>query len=182
MSKPKVINLYGGPCAGKSTLRAAVFAELKFQEYQLEEILEYAKDAAWQKRGIKLFRAQDYIFGKQHFRLNTVTDEVDLVITDSPILMSQVYIGPNWPMPSLRGMIDEAYAQYNNLDIFIDRGRNYDPKGRNQTEQEAIEIDDKILNLLEEKTSVFYRVKFGREAVFEIIELMKNGKFLPARE
>ena len=178
MSKPRVVNLYGGPCAGKSTLRAAIFAELKFCEYQVEEILEYAKDASWEKRGAKLFRAQEYIFGKQHFRLANVVDEVNLVITDSPILMSQVYIGPDWPMPSLRNVVDEAYAQYDNLDIFIDRGRNYDPKGRNQTHAEAIEIDNKIISLLEEKTQVYYRIKFGREAVGTIIELMTNQGWL----
>lgn len=180
VQKPRVINLYGGPGAGKSTIRAATFAELKFQEKSVEEILEYAKDATWEKRGNKLFRAQEYIFGKQHFRLANVVDEVELVITDSPILMSLAYITPQWPMQSLKGVVQEAYEQYDNLDIFIDRGRSYDPTGRSQTKEEAIELDNKILKLLDEKSSGYVRMKFGRPCVGKIIRILKDKGWIKA--
>lgn len=178
VQKPRVINLYGGPGSGKSTTRAALFSELKYREIEIEEILEYAKDATWERRGKKLFRAQDYIFGKQHFRLANVVDEVNLIVTDSPILMTLAYITPEWPMPSLRNVVYEAYAQYDNLDIYIDRGRSYDPKGRNQTMQEAIEIDNKILSLLEERSTGYQRLKFSRSNAVEIIELLKDKKWI----
>jgi hypothetical protein len=177
-SKSKVVNIYAGPCSGKSTTRAALFAELKYRECNIEEIPEYAKDAAWEKRGAKLFRAQEYLFGKQHFRLSRVIDEVDFVITDSPILMNRVYIAKDWPMPSLHDVINEAYDQYNNLDIFLDRGRNYNPAGRNQTLEEAIVLDEKILDIVQEKSHDFHRFKFGRENVSQIINLLTERNWI----
>ena len=105
--------------------------------------------------------------------MSRVADEVDFIITDSPILMNRVYIADDWPMPSLHNVINEAYSLYDNLDIFLDRGRAYNPIGRNQTYEEAIALDSKILDVLNEQTSGnFYRMKFGRENVLDIVDIL----------
>lgn len=80
--KTKVINLYGGPGTGKSTTAGALFAEMKFRGINCEYVQEYAKDKAWEfgtnHLGIpKVFQAQEYIFGKQHFRLRRCAQDVD---------------------------------------------------------------------------------------------------------
>lgn len=175
MSKPlRVVNLFAGPGTGKSTTCAALFAELKYRGCNTEMVLEYAKDAAWEKRGAKVFKAQEYIFGKQHFRLSRVAEEVDFVVTDSPVLMSTVYIPDDHHMPSLSTVIREAHDNYENINIFISRSptKKYNPKGRNQDEAGAMDLDTKIRQMLISEGLHFYTIPFSREAVDKIIEIM----------
>jgi nicotinamide riboside kinase len=152
----KIVNLFAGPGAGKSTTAAALFAELKYRGVNCEYITEYAKDATWEKRGPKVFQAQEYIFGKQHFRVARVIEDVDLIITDSPVLMGICYMPKDFPLPSLRSTIKEAHDLYNSLNIFIARkdATGYNPKGRNQTPEEALAKDAEIRKML-----TFYNVE-----------------------
>lgn len=172
---PRVLNLYAGPGTGKSTMAAAVFAELKFRGINCEYVQEYAKDATWENRGPKLFAAQQYIFGKQSFRLSRVASEVDITITDSPLLQSLAYVNfPQGSIPALLPLIQEVYHEYDNLDIYLRRSddRPYNPKGRNQTVAEAKDLDGRVLGIVSQYTEVFYPVVFRRAAVQEIIGLM----------
>ncbi len=170
----KIVNIYGGPGTGKSTCAGALFADLKYSGENVEYIQEYAKDAAWEKRGPKVFEAQEYIFGKQHFRMARVADDVDYLVTDSPILLGLAYMPIDFYLPSLPLVIKEAYDNYDNLDIFLVRKKAYNPKGRNQNEAEARELDVKI-NLILDKFSIPYHIIPGeREAIKLIRELMFN--------
>lgn len=170
-----VLNFYGGPGTGKSTHAAAVFAELKFRGINCEYVQEYAKDRVWElgeKHEVtpKVFQAQEYIFGKQHFRLRRVATEVDVVVTDSPILLGLIYMPEDFTMPSLRETIREAYGSYNNLDVFLRRNKPYNPKGRMQTEEKAREIDSTILGMLHEEAADYVTCNAGREAIPLIVD------------
>lgn len=48
LRKCTVINLFGGPSAGKSTLAAGVFYNLKCMGINCELITEYPKDKVWE--------------------------------------------------------------------------------------------------------------------------------------
>lgn len=174
----RVVNLYAGPGTGKSTTAAALFAELKYRGYNTEMILEYAKDATWERRGPKVFQAQEYIFGKQHFRMARVVDEVDFVITDSPILLGLIYMPENFYLPTLKETIKEAYDRYENIDIFLKRNKPYNPSGRNQTSDEAKVIDGRIKTMLSDFEIPFVELDFGRENVDQIIEIMKQKEWI----
>lgn len=177
---PRVVNLYGGPCAGKSTTCYALTGELKYRGYNCELVLEYAKDAAWEKRGTKLFSAQEYIFGKQHFRLSRVASEVDFVITDSPILLGLAYITEGYFLPSLRDTIVEAYRGYECLDVLLKRSgdKPYNPKGRNQDEAGAKALDVSIKDILDDLDVQYHEMIFDRSNVPAIIELMQQRGWL----
>lgn len=56
-----------------------------------ELVPEYAKEHEWEGRTGKIRQAQDYIFAKQHFRLSRLIGEVDVIITDAPLMLSQIY-------------------------------------------------------------------------------------------
>lgn len=173
MPKGKIVNLFAGPGTGKSTTCAALFAELKYRGHNTEMVLEYAKDAAWERRGHKVFQAQEYIFGKQHFRMSRVAEEVDFAITDSPIFLSIVYSKPGY-IPSLPLVIREAYDQYDNLNIFLKRNKPYNPKGRLQNEEEARQKDLEILAVLDNQGVPYHILDFDRGNVEQIIGLMQN--------
>lgn len=173
----KVINLYGGPGTGKSTTAAAVFAELKFRGVNCEYVQEYAKDKAWEfgtnHLGVpKVFQAQEYIFGKQHFRLRRCAQDVDVIITDCPLFLGLIYMPDDFPIPSLRTAIREAYDMYDNLNIFLVRNKPYNPKGRFQTEEEAKELDVDVKNMLNSQGVPYHVIETGRDAVDKIINLL----------
>lgn len=166
-----IINLFAGPGTGKSTTAAALFAELKFRGVNCEYIPEYAKDAAWEGNRAKLFAQQDYIFAKQHWRIAKVADEVDFLITDSPLLMGIVYSSfitdpkREKAIAALRNLVIETHYMYRSVNIFLNRSsaKAYNPKGRNQTEDEAIALDRKIFDTVD-PIAPLTRIDFSRDA------------------
>lgn len=173
-TKPKVINFYGGPGTGKSTTACAMFAELKYRGINTEYVPEYAKDATWEKRGHKVFAAQDYIFGKQHFRLARVASEVRFCVTDSPLLLSMVYIPDSFGLPSFRSVVKEAYDLYDNLDIFLIRNKPFEQAGRNQNEEEARALDERIRYVLDTFVGKenYYVLPFSRMNPTQVLDLI----------
>lgn len=145
--KQKVVNLFGGPGAGKSTMAAALFAELKFQGVNCELVPEYAKEHEWEGRTGKIRQAQDYIFAKQHFRLSRLIGEVDVIITDAPLMLSQIYMPKDY-LPSLSSVVREAHRRFDNLNLFVHRTKVYQEAGRSQTYDQAVEIDKQIHEML----------------------------------
>ena len=142
-----VINLFAGPGSGKSTTCAGVFAKLKLAGVNCEMALEYAKDKVWEESN-KVLDDQIYVFGKQLHRIFRLKDKVDVVITDSPILLSIIY-----DKTGNKYFSDLVLNQFNNFDnrnYFIERTTVYNPKGRLQTEDEAKEIDKVLLDLLKD--------------------------------
>ena len=142
-----VVNLFAGPGSGKSTTCAGVFAKLKLAGVNCEMALEYAKDKVWEESN-KVLDDQTYVFGLQLHRIFRMKDKVDVVITDSPILLSIIY-----DKTGNKYFSDLVLNQFNNFDnrnYFIERTTVYNPKGRLQTEDEAKEIDKVLLDLLKD--------------------------------
>lgn len=142
----KVINLYGGPGAGKSTLAARIFSELKEMQFNCELVTEYAKDVTWEQ-SFRILENQIYVFGKQQHRMWRLSGKVDYIVTDSPLPLCLIY-GEHTTSNTFKKLIMEEYGKYENIDIFLERIKRYNPKGRNQSEDEAKEIDRKIFNVL----------------------------------
>ena len=90
MSKALVINLFGGPGCGKSTTMARLFADLKARGFNVEMVSEFAKDLVYEQRQ-ETMKDELYIFAKQHHRLFRVADKVDIIITDRPLLLTNIY-------------------------------------------------------------------------------------------
>ncbi len=143
-----VVNLYGAPGAGKSTGAAYIFSQLKMRDINSELVTEFAKDKVWE--GSKaVFENQAYIFGKQYFRISRVKDKVDVVVTDSPILLSCFY-GKNDPVlgEEFNTFVKKVSDSFRSLNAFIERVKPYNPAGRFQTEEQSDEISGKLQDLL----------------------------------
>lgn len=147
MKKTLVVNLYGGPGTGKSTGAAYIFSQLKMMGYDCELVTEFAKDKVWEENPAP-FKCQFYVTGKQIFKINRVYGKVDIIITDSPILLGVEYAPSD--RPCLKAAIIEEHKSYNNLEILLNRKKAYNPNGRFQTEEEAKAIDDQMKELLED--------------------------------
>lgn len=151
--KQKVVNLFGGPGAGKSTMAAALFAELKFAGVNCELVQEYTKENEWEGRTGKIRQAQDYIFAKQHFRLSRLIGEVDVIITDAPLMLSQIYMPQDY-LPSLSSVVLEAHRRFDNLNLFVERTKAYQNEGRSQTYDQAVGLDGDIREMLSDMIHV----------------------------
>lgn len=144
--RPIVINLISGPCAGKSTTAAGVFYELKKRGINCEMSLEFAKDKVWEE-SFKTMDDQIYIFGKQYHKLWRLKDKVDVIITDSPLIISLYYNKDE--SRYFNDFVVEQYNRFDNRMYFIERNDEYDERGRMQTKEEAEAIDVEIKNILD---------------------------------
>lgn len=162
-----VVNLFGGPGSGKSTACAYVYAALKAKDINCEMAREFAKDKAWEKN-LTALNNQAYIFGEQYYRLTILEDDVDVIITDSPILLSVFYRNRYNNSIDFPKEFDDvvlySFNRYNNINYFIRRNKLYNPNGRLQTEDEAKELDVKLLEFLNEY-----------EISFDIVNGNQNG-------
>lgn len=149
------VNLFSGPGSGKSTGAAWIFAKLKMAGVNAELVTEFAKDKVWE-RNEKALANQAYVFGKQWFRLSRLEDEVECVVTDSPLLLGVMYNKD----PRLGDEFNKVVARVSksfgspHLDYFVKRVKPYNPRGRLQTEAEADEISQKIKALLDQELGV----------------------------
>lgn len=161
MKKPIVVNLFAGPGAGKSTAAAYIFSQLKMKGINCELITEFAKDKTWEKNYSAL-RCQEYVFGKQSYKMDRCRDQVDVIITDSPLPLGIFYNQNPVLGRHYESLVMDVFNTYDNLNFFINRKKPYNPVGRNQTEEEAKEIDDKIKTFCQ-KHDISYLIKDGTE-------------------
>ena len=150
--KPLVINLFGSPGAGKSTGAAIVFAELKMMGINAELVTEFAKDKTWEHNATAL-GCQEYVFGKQSYRLARCKEDVDVIITDSPLPLSILYTTNEALLEdgAFEKVVMNVFNSYHNCNYYLNRTKEYNPKGRNQTEAESDAIAVRTKNLLKER-------------------------------
>lgn len=165
-----VINLFAGPGAGKSTNCAGLFYRLKMLGVNCEMALEYAKDKVWEQ-SYRTLDNQIYVFGKQLHRLWRLNEQVDVVITDSPLLLSIHYDKTN--SENFKNLVMEQFNNFKNLNYFIVRGESYNPKGRTQTLEESKEIDLDVTKILDDN-NINYKVVSKETALDEIINDLKT--------
>lgn len=142
-----VVNLFGGPGSGKSTGAAYIFSMLKLHGINAELVTEFAKDKVWENNP-EVFKDQLYIFGKQHFKINRVYGKVDVIISDSPLLLSIIYNQDRSLGESFNQVVYNVFNSFNNLNYIINRIKEYNPIGRFQTEEQSNDKHNEILKML----------------------------------
>ena len=149
--QPLIVNFFGAPGAGKSTMAAAVFAKLKLKGISCELVDEYVKGAVWEKR-TKIIHNQLYLLSKQYQKLARIDENVDIIITDSPIMLNIFYNRLNAPEHNFdekvfNPMVLECHNKFKNLNFFVKRNFEYELIGRVQTEDEADKIEKKLIEI-----------------------------------
>ena len=169
MKKPLIINLCGAPGAGKSTGASYIFSKLKMQGVNAELITEFAKDKTWENNKTTL-ENQIYALGKQYYKITRCKDQVDVIITDSPILLSSFDGGDKFYAEELKNLVIKLWKNDNNLLYFVNRDKSYNPKGRNQTEKESDEISVNLKQILSNfKGDIIYQEIMGNESSYNLV-------------
>jgi 2-hydroxy-3-keto-5-methylthiopentenyl-1-phosphate phosphatase len=97
-------------------------------------------------------------------------NQVDIIVTDSPIILGLFY----WQhedkklYKSFADLAFGLFRQQNQINIFVERVKAYNPKGRNQTLEQSIEIDEKIKKFLR-KNKIPFMVVPGNETYIDYV-------------
>ena len=169
-----VVNIIGGPGTGKSILASEVFSKLKRDGVTCDVAWEYIKRKLREK-ALKVVQSQLYLFGKQQFQLFTMKDEVEVVITDAPLLLFSYY--DKTRCPYLRDMVINEYNKYNNLLYFIERDLSveYETEGRYQDLEGAKEVDIELRKFLDDNNIHYKLIKgIGSNSLETITNDIKN--------
>lgn len=149
-----VVNFFAGPGAGKSTMAASVFSELKWSGINCELVPEYAKEKVWEE-SFKVLENQRLIYGKQYHMLLRAVEKVDIAITDSPILLTAAYAKIPGDEKLVDLAVDDFKNGFKNINFFLNRRKKYCVSGRTQNEEEARLLDAKIRKILNDQEIEF---------------------------
>lgn len=168
-----VTNLFAGPGAGKSTLAAGLFAELKRRHVNCELVTEFAKDKVWEE-SFAVLDNQLYVFAKQFHRLKRLFGKVDVIVTDAPLLLS-LYYGCRESYV-FKALVMEQHERMGTMNFFLERParETYDERGRMQTYDEAVAIDLSLKKLLEDNGVDYVSVAADKKAVETAAELVQG--------
>jgi nicotinamide riboside kinase len=176
-----LINVFGGPGIGKSTFAALLFAALKVRDASAEIATEYAKDLLRDGRGHVLSEDQIEVFAAQRRRHRRLVGKVDLVVTDSPVLLCSIYAPAHYPQ-SYHDLVRWAHDEIPSVNLLLQRhGGRYEVEGRIHSETVARAIDQAIVDLLDRHRIPYHRIPAGRDGIVAALGILETtGLLSPA--
>ena len=170
--KTKVINIFGAPGSGKSTLAFGLAYNLKIRGIECDIAHEYVKGQLYAGNPYP-FHDQLYTYAKQNKMLRQMNGKVDYIITDSPSVQCIAYIERE-PEVYTKMALD-YFNEYDNINVFLERTHAYQPSGRNQTEEQAKVVGDKIRDMLD-TLNIDYTVLPANEALNKILKKVEEQR------
>ena len=175
----KLINLFGGPGIGKSSIAAGLFYKMKKKHISCNNPYEFPKVLAWDKNN-EAIKDQLYVIANQHRGIAQSYGKVDYIIVDSPILFSTVYHGyytKDYPVEfygeSFHKLIVDIHKKYDNVNILLERTMNeINEEERFQNIEESLELDRLIKESLVKYDEPYHTVKVGKHTVKDIMKLV----------
>lgn len=174
--KPLVVNLFAGPGAGKTVMAMSVVVELKKRGIHAEYVSEVAKDCVYHIDNFRLSKTQiraalekisgSYVtqcqlFNEQRNRLDVFagSNQVDVVITDSPLVLSAAYLQGDHFRSDFEDMCKTAAEDYHNLNYFLNRVvTEFETEGRIHDLSESLDKDVEIEELLNRLEQPFEKI------------------------
>jgi hypothetical protein len=184
----KIINLFGGPGIGKSSIAAGLTYKLKKKHISCDAPYEFPKVLAWDKNK-EAIGDQLYVVANQHRGIAKSYGKVKYIIVDSPILLSLVYKNyynnsETYPAKlygkEFDNMVLSIFNQYDNLNIVLKRnteGEHNDAE-RYQGLTESIELDNLIKYSLDTHNIPYIEVMVDDNTVNNIMAILDISKSL----
>lgn len=167
MSEPLLINLYGGPGAGKTTTALRLTGALKAAGYEAEYVPEYARDLALEER-LNVTPQFDILMEQTKRIMRTIGTGIDIVVTDSPILLQSLYSATAADRERAVVMHTALATVFDMMNFLIDNNRlSHSMVGRITSKEDAQAIDGMSMKMLVEGGYEFLRVP--KEKAFDTI-------------
>lgn len=177
------INFWGGPGSGKSTTASRLYADLKDytasrkNPLKIELCREIVKDKAWKNESIDRWHGVKFSIDQLCYE-KSLLDNVDLVISDSPIGLGAYYAETEIDKTYIKSISKEYDHLYHSINILLLREKPYLKHGRYQTEEQAVNSDKPIFNICAEVfCSWSKQVTFSYSNYSSILDYCKQ--FLP---
>ena len=176
----KIVNLFGGPGIGKSSIANGLTYKLKKKHITCDNPYEFPKVLAWDENHSAI-KDQLYVLANQHRGIVKSYGKVDYIILDSPIILSlvyrSVYKGLEYPATlygdSFDKMVLDIHNQYDTLNILLKRtDGGFNEKERYQTIDESKMLDDEIEKTLINHNIPYVTIEVGDETVNNILKIL----------
>ena len=176
--KTIVVNAFGGPGVGKTTCCWEIASELKKRGILTEYVSEYAKELVYEERFDILddsMKNQKIILAEQKKRLDRLIGKVQVIVTDSPLLLSITYA--NDATEVFKKDVLDKFSSYNNFNLIVlrDKKQTYEQSGRKQTLNESISKDKQIRKLLDDN-EIIYGTYYHSTTGVLVDNIIKNLK------
>lgn len=179
MKKTVTINFFGGPGTGKSTTAAGLFALLKKKGKHCEYISEFAKELVWEEHNLAL-DCQPLIAGEQIFRQHKLQGKVDVVITDSPLIINLLHNGFG-VTENYKKWLVEVFNMFNNVNflLIVDReSRPYETEGRTESKERALQMDRENIELLTKHKIPFITMSVSENTEVEVLKYLESNNLI----
>jgi len=179
----KIINLFGGPGVGKSSIAAGLTYKLKKKHISCNNPYEFPKTVAWDNN-LSAIKDQLFIFANQHRGIAQAYGKVDYIIVDSPILFSIMYntwYTKGYPAEryneSFNNMVVDLFNSYDNINVLLKRNNNsHNSEERFQNLDESLKLDKHIKNTLDEYNVDYNTIKTNKKTVNKILDIIWEQK------
>ena len=180
----KIINLFGGPGIGKSSIAAGLTHALKRKHITVDAPYEFPKILAWDNN-TQAIKDQLYVLANQHRGIVKSYGKVKYIVLDSPIFLSLIYKGQygnddSYPQRLYDKLFDDfilnLFNKYDNINIVLNRSLEGEHNNveRYQDLTESIKIDNKIIEELNANNISFYSVDMDDNTVDNIMKILKK--------
>jgi GTPase SAR1 family protein len=176
----KVINLFGGPGVGKSSIAAGLIHKLKKKHISCDAPYEFPKVLAWDNNK-EAIKDQLYVLANQHRGIAKSYGKVDYIVVDSPIILSMVYKDyynnpTEYPsclyLEEFDNLILKMHNYYDNVNIVLVRSKDgeHNEKERYHNLNESIELDTTIVGTLNKYNNNFIEVPVDENTIDVILK------------
>lgn len=172
--KSYVVQLIGSPASGKSTAAAHLYTALKCRGIDTELSLEYIKPLVY--KGIKITPYTQYhIFGHEVEQQASLFNKVSCIISDSSPLLASFYQWYYTKKDTLAGACQDFYKTAEErdhvkfLNFFLPHREDYNPNGRIQDKEEALEVERLLKAYLAVGNYSFEELNFSDEERINVV-------------
>lgn len=176
----KIINLFAGPSAGKSSIAAGILHKLKKKHISCDAPYEFPKVLAWDNNK-EAIKDQLYVLANQHRGIAKSYGKVKYIVVDSPILLSMVYKDyyndpTEYPsclyLEEFDNLILKIHNYYDNLNVVLVRSKDSDhnDKERFHNLDESNELDKTIINMLKNNNISYIEIPVDENTIDEIMK------------
>lgn len=135
----------------------------------VELVTEFAKDKVWENNMAAL-NNQAYVFGEQSYRMSRCKNQVDVIITDSPLPLSILYNTDDSLTENFNKCVMDVFHSYDNMNYLLRRTKPYNPVGRCQTEEESDALQEPITELLINRKIPYIEVNGDIEGYQKVVD------------
>lgn len=179
MSTPKlkVINLFGPPGVGKSSVRSGLFWLMKSLGLSVEEVSEYAKYLVLRRCEWQLQEEQLYLLAQQHHKQLILRGKYEYAVTDSPLALCDFY-APTGTFRSFSTLISDLTDTFENINFYLTRdlaAGEFEKAGRVHDREASLRIDAQMREYLSTRGIPYVEMSIDLLTPWHILDHIRPG-------